>query len=105
MATLPYNEFEWNVDGAGGGESGVGLADLFIKQVAALDKVERVCDLACGNGYISGRLAALGYDVVGVDASESGIQLATKNHPRVQFINAVIGGTYRRLSPSTLSIS
>jgi len=90
MSTLPYSEFEWNTTGAGNGESGVGLAEAIIKRVTALKDVKRICDLGSGNGYITGRLAARGYDVVGIDASESGTRIAGESYPQARFICALI---------------
>ncbi|MEJ6021319.1 class I SAM-dependent methyltransferase [Ramlibacter sp. PS4R-6] len=37
-----------------------------------------ILDLGCGNGSIAHRLLALGFDVHGVDASASGVELARK---------------------------
>jgi 2-polyprenyl-3-methyl-5-hydroxy-6-metoxy-1,4-benzoquinol methylase len=90
MSTLPYSEFKWNAAGAADGESGVALAEMIIKRITALKKIERICDLGCGNGYISGRLATLGYDVVGIDASESGTRIARQTHPQARFICSFI---------------
>ncbi len=90
MSTLPYSEFEWNSATAADGESGVGLAEAIVKRVTALENLNRICDLGCGNGYITGRLATLGYEVVGVDASESGTRIASKSHPQAQFICSLI---------------
>jgi SAM-dependent methyltransferase len=98
MSTRPYSEFEWNAAGAANGESGVGLAEMIIKRIAALENVTRICDLGCGNGYMTGRLAALGYDVVGIDASASGIQVARETHPCVRFVCSLIDeGLHERL--------
>ena len=41
----------------------------------------RVLDLGCGNGSLAAALAARGFDVTGVDASESGIAVAKTAHP------------------------
>lgn len=95
MATLPYSEFEWNSAGAANGESGAGLAEAIIKRITTLRDVERICDLGCGNGYITGRLAARGYDVVGIDASESGTRIASESYPQTRFICALIDGALR----------
>ena len=76
-------------------EAGVRLAESLIERVKALKNVKRICDLGCGNGYIAGQLALLGYEVVGVDASESGIRTASLNHPQATFINAFIDETLR----------
>ena len=54
--------------------------------------MKSICDLGCGNGHISGRLAALDYDVTGVDASASGIQIARSAYPNVRFIEGLIDG-------------
>jgi 2-polyprenyl-3-methyl-5-hydroxy-6-metoxy-1,4-benzoquinol methylase len=108
MSTVPYSEFEWNSDVAGNGESGVGLAETIIKRVTALDNVKSICDLGCGNGYITGRLAALGYDVIGVDASESGTRIAREHHPQARFICSLIDEGLRArvaLDPFDLVIS
>jgi 2-polyprenyl-3-methyl-5-hydroxy-6-metoxy-1,4-benzoquinol methylase len=91
MTSLPYKEFQWNATGAAAnGTSGVRLAQHIIKRITAMENIQRICDLGCGNGYITGRLASLGYDVVGVDASESGIRAASTNYPQANFVNAFI---------------
>lgn len=90
MATPTYTEFEWQAEGAGNGESGEKLTRVFVACVKKLDGVRSICDLGCGNGHISGRLAALGYDVTGVDASASGIQIARRTYPGVEFVHALI---------------
>src|SRR5215204_1982776 len=90
MATPTYTEFEWHAEGAGNGESGEKLTSVFVELVKKLDGVRSICDLGCGNGHITGRLAALGYQVTGVDASASGIQIARRAYPGVEFVEALI---------------
>lgn len=91
MTTVPYKEFKWNATSApANGEAGARLAQSIIKRVTALENIRRICDLGCGNGYITGRLAQLGYEVLGVDASESGIRAASANFPQAKFMNALI---------------
>ena len=87
-----YTEFEWHAESAGNGASGEKLTRMFVELVKKLDDVRSICDLGCGNGHISGRLAALGYHVTGVDASASGIQIAQRTYPGVKFVNALIDG-------------
>jgi 2-polyprenyl-3-methyl-5-hydroxy-6-metoxy-1,4-benzoquinol methylase len=85
-----YTEFEWQTEAAGNGDSGEKLTRVFVELVKKLDSVRSICDLGCGNGHISGRLAQLGYDVTGIDASASGIQIARRTYPRVEFVHALI---------------
>ena len=92
MAAPAYTEFDWQTDAAGNGESGEKLTRVFVELVKKLDGVQSICDLGCGNGHISGRLAALGYHVTGVDASESGIQIARRTYRDVEFVHALIDG-------------
>ena len=44
----------------------------------------RVLDLGCGNGALTAALDAQGYDVIGVDPSEEGIQQARNAHPELE---------------------
>jgi 2-polyprenyl-3-methyl-5-hydroxy-6-metoxy-1,4-benzoquinol methylase len=93
MADSTYREFEWHGPDAGNGESGVGLTTAFIRIIAALENVKTVCDLGCGNGYMPGRLVELGYRVTGVDASESGINIARANVAQATFFQATVDST------------
>jgi len=45
----------------------------------------RVLDIGCGNGHLSGELLRRGWKVVGIDLSESGIEIARKTHPSGRF--------------------
>ena len=51
-----------------------------------------ILDLGCGNGAIAHALLAQGYDVHGVDASESGIRLANEIAPGRFFVMDVAAG-------------
>ena len=90
MTAPAYTEFEWQTEAAGNGESGEKLTSVFVELVKKLNGVRSICDLGCGNGHISGRLATLGYEVTGVDASASGIQIAQGAYPQVNFVHALI---------------
>lgn len=95
MAAPGYTEFEWQNEGAANGHSGERLTHLFVSLVQRLKGVESICDLGCGNGHLTGRLAALGYRVTGVDASASGIQIARRAYPQVEFVETIIDGTLK----------
>ncbi len=88
--TKPYSEFEWRTESAGNGASGEKLTDVFVRLVQKLDGVRSICDLGCGNGHIAGRLASLGYEVTGIDASRSGISIAQRAYPNANFIEVFI---------------
>ncbi len=51
----------------------------------------RVFDVGCGNGAFAERLHRQGYDVAGVDPSESGIAQANRNWPA---LNLRVGSAY-----------
>lgn len=64
----------------------------------------RVLDLGCGNGYVAGNLAELGHEVVGVDASADGIQLAASRYPRVKFLVASVYDDLTKLVPAEFDL-
>jgi 2-polyprenyl-3-methyl-5-hydroxy-6-metoxy-1,4-benzoquinol methylase len=83
-----YTEFVWQSEAPGNGDSGAGLSQTFVRIISGLDRIQRICDLGCGNGYLAGQLAAAGYDVTGVDASESGIEIARRTYSAPTFIHS-----------------
>lgn len=44
-----------------------------------------ILDVGCGNGFVASKLAELGHSVIGIDASEDGINLARRAYPNVRF--------------------
>jgi 2-polyprenyl-3-methyl-5-hydroxy-6-metoxy-1,4-benzoquinol methylase len=57
---------------------------------ASHTKKLKVLDLGCGNGSLSHYIAQVGYEVVGVEDSASGVQIAAQNSPDCRFIHASI---------------
>jgi len=53
-------------------------------------KLIKILDLGCGNGSFSNYLAQQGFQVVGLDPSESGVALAQQNFPGIEFIQGDI---------------
>jgi len=47
-----------------------------------------VLDLGCGNGALTGELAARGHDAEGIDASEELLRMARANYPQLRFEQA-----------------
>jgi 2-polyprenyl-3-methyl-5-hydroxy-6-metoxy-1,4-benzoquinol methylase len=56
-----------------------------IALIPTMPNRRRALDLGCGNGATSGMLAALGFDMTGIDTSESGITQARKAFPICRF--------------------
>jgi 2-polyprenyl-3-methyl-5-hydroxy-6-metoxy-1,4-benzoquinol methylase len=50
----------------------------------------RVLDLGCGNGSLSNVLAQHGYEVIGMEESPSGVEIARRNFPDCQFVQGNI---------------
>jgi 2-polyprenyl-3-methyl-5-hydroxy-6-metoxy-1,4-benzoquinol methylase len=82
--------YEWTSTDSGNGRTSENLASVFISQITQLKNIRTICDLGCGNGYITGRLANLGYDVTGIDASSTGIELARRSYPKAKFLEGLI---------------
>jgi len=85
-----YTEFEWLTDNAANGQSGEKLAEKLITLIGSFKDVRSICDLGCGNGYLTNQLASGGYEVLGIDASASGIQQARASATNVRFIQSFI---------------
>ena len=90
--SVRYSEFEWRTAGSANGDSGAALARAFIGIIEGLGGIKRICDLGCGNGYLAAKLAALGYEVTGVDASTSGIETARRNCGQARFVLSEVDG-------------
>jgi SAM-dependent methyltransferase len=58
----------------------------FIKTHLPAETFGRLLDVPCGIGRHAGPLAALGYEVVGVDRSEAALEVARRLYPSVKFI-------------------
>jgi 2-polyprenyl-3-methyl-5-hydroxy-6-metoxy-1,4-benzoquinol methylase len=58
----------------------------------------QVLEVGCGNGYLAAHLSALGYDVIGLDMSESGVRMARAAHPDINFHLASAYDDFRQLA-------
>jgi len=74
--SLEAGEFIWNSE-----ESVEAHSYIFPTVIELLKemKVNRVLDLGCGNGALTAILQKDGFDVTGIDPSQSGIEYACKN--------------------------
>lgn len=73
------------------------LWPLVLNELQSRISKGRILDLGCGNGAFSKLLSTLGYDVVGIDPSESGIRQAQSSSEKVSF---EIGSAYDNLLES-----
>lgn len=44
-----------------------------------------ILDAGCGNGFVAGKLAELGHQVVGIDLAEDGVAIARAAYPHLRF--------------------
>ena len=87
----PSKAFEYTGTRPVNGSVGERLASRFLDLVCELPGTQSVCDLGCGNGHLAGQLVSRGRQVVGVDASASGIEVARQVHGTIaEFICAPI---------------
>lgn len=63
----------------------------FIQRHLPLDQFPRLLDVPCGIGRHAGPLAALGYEVVGVDRSAQALSMARAQYPDVEFLEMDMG--------------
>jgi SAM-dependent methyltransferase len=85
-----------NLDAADGnafnGEVGRGIAAVVLAAIAKQQGVKTICDLGCGNGYLAGELGKRGFDVLGIDASDTYLDFARQRNssPQVSFMKGLI---------------
>ena len=74
---------------AGFGEVARGAAELLVTRLHSNRiRAGLVTDLGCGSGILAAALTEAGYDVLGVDLSESMLALAAARAPRASFTRA-----------------
>jgi 2-polyprenyl-6-hydroxyphenyl methylase/3-demethylubiquinone-9 3-methyltransferase len=61
------------------------IAPRIIQALTAERRIRRVLDAGCGNGNLSARIAATGFDVSAFDASTSGVEHARRTFPGIRF--------------------
>lgn len=80
--SISSHEFVW--DGKGETEANRIILPAIVRLLKKAG-ASKILDLGCGNGYMAGCLAELGYDISGCDYSQTGIDLAKEQFPHVHF--------------------
>ncbi|WP_256297045.1 class I SAM-dependent methyltransferase [Haloarchaeobius salinus] len=86
MDRLEYYEADEVVEKyAAVGRAGLRPNERVLLDEYVTDPDGRVLDLGCGSGRVTAPLAERGFDVVGVNVSETMVQVARELHPDVEF--------------------
>ncbi len=80
--SLAADEFVWEVTGVSPVHR---LVEPPIVNLLRKHSASRVLDLGCGNGAFTHLLHQQGFNVEGFDGSASGVELASKSYPEIQF--------------------
>jgi 2-polyprenyl-3-methyl-5-hydroxy-6-metoxy-1,4-benzoquinol methylase len=60
-----------------------------LRNMLQRDKGKRILDMGCGNGKIANLLIADGFDVMGIEASTTGVEVANQKNPGRIFVHDV----------------
>lgn len=66
-----------------------------LRKVTTPCRDKRVFDLGCGNGALARHLQGLGFDVTGVDPSQTGIEIGNRENPSIRL---EVGSAYEDLA-------
>jgi 2-polyprenyl-3-methyl-5-hydroxy-6-metoxy-1,4-benzoquinol methylase len=76
----------------------------WLKKAGARD----VLDLGCGNGALTSALAGAGFSMTGVDVSDSGLAIAARSFPQIQFhrsgMSEALGQPLRRRFDAVIAV-
>jgi len=91
---IAADEFIWAADGLTSAHSYILPA---LKKSLVASGAQSVIDFGCGNGALTAELSSAGYNIMGVDSSESGIRIAQQSYGSIEFIR---GGVDDPLPPA-----
>ncbi|MEH2319948.1 class I SAM-dependent methyltransferase [Nostoc sp.] len=90
------NQYEYRYQSANSSHHHIYLIKPLIEMISEYsDRIEnqqklRILDIGCGNGSLSKLIAQHGYEVVGIEESESGVKFASQTFPDCHFIQGTI---------------
>lgn len=79
---------EWNAQGYAKDFQFVPQYGEDVLKLLDVEKGTRVVDLGCGSGALTKKIADMGADVTGIDASDKMLETAAKNYPELTFRQA-----------------
>jgi 2-polyprenyl-3-methyl-5-hydroxy-6-metoxy-1,4-benzoquinol methylase len=82
-AEVQYAQYEY--DSTAATHSTAYILGPLLKLAAPLQWGTRVLDVGCGNGHLAGHLLPLGCQVVGIDLSDRGIEIARRTFRQARF--------------------
>ncbi|MDO9310570.1 MAG: class I SAM-dependent methyltransferase [Nitrosomonas sp.] len=80
-----YKDYGWEE----GATNAHGYLYPTLHEMLAEHKGKRILDVGCGNGVIACRLLADGFDIYGIDASKTGINIASEKYPGRFFVQDI----------------
>lgn len=80
-----YQDYGWNERSV----QSTGYIYPVLRDMLRHDKSKRILDMGCGNGQIANLLIADGFDVIGIDASFTGVEIANRKNPGRFFVHDV----------------
>lgn len=83
-----YQDYGYSSHQPADGNPGRDLAKVYVSLLQGIQGITSVCDLGSGNGYLASQLGQNGFCVTGIDASKSGVEIATTHYgtDRIKFI-------------------
>src|SRR5262249_4978477 len=89
MMNLGYSEDLAYIHDAGYSQTARRAAATLLKLLRkAKVRTDLVVDLGCGSGVLAAAVTRAGYDVLGIDISESMLKMARQRVPKVKFVRA-----------------
>jgi len=80
-----YQDYGWNDRTV----QSVGYIYPVLRDMLRHDRRKRILDMGCGNGVIANMLISEGFDVIGIDASHTGVEVANRKNPGRFFLHDV----------------
>lgn len=79
------NYLDYGFDGSGASHTNNFILDPILDLISNIES-PKILDIGCGNGWLVDILIQKGYDAYGIDASESGINVAKTRHQNRFFL-------------------